>query len=92
MTNFVFPPLRDLTPKPKKTVFEHRNRETKTLIRWGRAEALDLSPEDGRWVTICVEHGQVCFHETRQLAEQWAAHPLTWCERCNGNDPGTPES
>lgn len=37
---------------------------------------------DWRWETICVEHGGVCSHETRKLAEQWMAHPDEWCEDC----------
>lgn len=85
--DLLWPPLRDLVPKPKKSRFERRCRETKRIVLWGRAEEFNLSPEDGKWVTICKEHGQVCFHATRQVAEAWAAHPLTWCERCNGNDP-----
>jgi hypothetical protein len=39
--------------------------------------------DDGhRWETICADHGGVCSHETRKLAEQWLPHPDEWCEDC----------
>lgn len=37
--------------------------------------------DGGRWVTVCDQHGSVCQHRTRALAE----HHLTgaeWCEEC----------
>jgi len=86
--DLLWPPFRDAIPKPKKNRYERRARETKRIVKWGRAEWFGLSPEDGKWVTICDEHGQLAFHATRQIAEAWAAHPLMWCERCNGQDPG----
>lgn len=38
--------------------------------------------EDNRWETICADHGGVCSHETRRLAEGWLSHPDEWCEDC----------
>jgi hypothetical protein len=35
------------------------------------------------WETICVDHGGVCSHETRRLAESWLSHPYEWCEDCH---------
>jgi hypothetical protein len=34
------------------------------------------------WETVCVDHGGVCSHETRALAESWLSHPDEWCEDC----------
>lgn len=34
------------------------------------------------WETICDDHGGVCSHETRALAEGWLSHPDEWCEDC----------
>lgn len=40
------------------------------------------------WETICADHGGVCSHETRALAEAWLPHPDEWCEDCM-NGEGT---
>ena len=53
-----------------------KNRETGTHVIVQRAD-------DGYgWETICDEHGTVCVHDTRKLADYMAASPLTWCELC----------
>lgn len=65
----------------EKTVIQRKARSTGTTVilndrgpggEWG----------DWRWETICSEHGGVCSHETRKLAESWISHPEEWCEDC----------
>ena len=39
------------------------------------------------WETICADHGGVCCHETRAMAERFVSHPEEWCEACmNGGE------
>jgi hypothetical protein len=40
--------------------------------------------KSGRWVTFCVDHGQLCEHETLRLARAHAAAPQGWCQECGG--------
>lgn len=67
------------------TVIQTRkNRQTGTTILVndrGRDDA-EVQDGDARWETICDEHGTVCSHDTRKLAEWHAAEPLGWCEEC----------
>jgi hypothetical protein len=42
---------------------------------------IDSDPENP-WATVCDDHGTICTHPTRTLAEQWAADPEGWCEPC----------
>lgn len=59
-----------------------RNRETGTTILLVDRQRSG-APDDGhRWETICDEHGTVCSHTTRALAEDWMAQPTGWCEDC----------
>ena len=58
---------------------ERRTRSTGTLVQLVYSESAD---PDQPWETICVDHGGVCSHETRTLAEQWLSHPDEWCEDC----------
>ncbi len=70
---------------PDETVLiERRNRATGTIVQLVYAESAD---PDQPWETICVDHGGVCSHETRTLAESWLSHPDEWCEV--GCMPGT---
>lgn len=70
-----------------RTLIERRARATGTtvqLIDRGDGGGSDGWGDwrDWRWETICVEHGRVCSHETRKLAEAWLSHPDEWCEDC----------
>jgi hypothetical protein len=40
--------------------------------------------DGGRWMTVCDEHGAVCQHRSRRLAEGHLGHPDGWCEECRG--------
>lgn len=45
------------------------------------AEAADLDPSGGKYVTICEEHGTVCNHKNLEDAKRHAPL-LEWCEQC----------
>lgn len=61
-------------------------RQTGRVVEVWAADALGVEDEAGDWVTVCVEHGTDCHHETRRLAVGWAAEPRTWCEACQEID------
>lgn len=67
---------------------ERRARATGTVVqlvdRGTYTDCLEDNPEH-RWETICVDHGGVCSHETRKLAEGWLPHPDEWCDDCMTN-------
>ncbi|MEM7124984.1 MAG: hypothetical protein AAF702_01575 [Chloroflexota bacterium] len=48
-----------------------------------RASEAGLCTDGGEWVTVCEEHGTLCNHRTRRLAE---SHLVSagWCEACMG--------
>lgn len=56
-------------------------RATGYKVTVARADDLDLCSEGGKWVTVCEEHGSICNHDTRKLADEHAAWPA-WCEEC----------
>lgn len=79
----------------KSIRWEGKVRETKTTV-----QIVDLTAPDSefdaerdlvtgkvinRWATICVDHSIIVTHPTSQLAWDHAAHPLGWCEVCNGS-------
>lgn len=39
----------------------------------------------GRWVTLCVDHGEFTDHRTLKLAKMFAAQPDIWCGTCRRN-------
>jgi hypothetical protein len=63
-------------------VQSRRARQSGRIVEVWHADALGVHDEAGEWVTVCVEHGSSCHHETRAVAVSWAAEPLTWCEPC----------
>ena len=38
--------------------------------------------EEPGWMTLCLNHGQLIFHETRTLAEWHHSDPGGWCSDC----------
>ena len=36
----------------------------------------------GRWQTVCEEHGQICSHQTLDVALAFGHQPEEWCEAC----------
>ena len=45
--------------------------------------------DGGRWMTMCMAHGDNVQHATRALAQAWAALPETWCAECHNTDRPT---
>lgn len=41
-----------------------------------------LRGAQGRWVTLCVDHGEFTDHRTLKLAKMFAAQPDIWCATC----------
>lgn len=59
-----------------------RSRLTGTLVVLFDTNKTDEYDSDGgRWVTICDEHGTVCNHDTRKVAESHMPY-VSWCEEC----------
>lgn len=59
-----------------------RNRQTGTVttVIDNRDRWYSDDPED--WINECCEHSTLICHETRKLAEAFAAYPAEWCELC----------
>lgn len=57
-----------------------RNQISGAEIEVCTADAQDLDPEGGKWVSICWTHGTVMNHETRRRAESAMAIAWDWCE------------
>lgn len=70
-------------PLPGRAVVSTRRaRVTGTLVsvignRDGGSGAGDLP-----WFTVCEDHGGVCSHPARRLAELWGPVPDQWCPTC----------
>ena len=59
-------------------------RATGTLIILVDGEKQGLDTDNGRqrWYLICEDHGGICSHETRAIAEEWMSEPNGWCFGC----------
>lgn len=61
-------------------------RRTKDGVLVGLYNAREASMDDNDgedpWVTLCEEHGTLCNHRTRRIAEEWLSSPASWCEEC----------
>lgn len=70
-----------------RIVRERRARSTGTtvLVADNRDGSIDMDDSNG-WFTICQDHGGVCSHPTRALAEEWASEPEGWCPGCQAQD------
>lgn len=42
-----------------------------------------FDPAGGRWVTVCMDHGAICNHETLYAARAHSTE-VDWCEECQG--------
>lgn len=68
---------------PVNEIVRHtRARSTGATIAVERTGPGSWIEQDPGWVTVCVNHGQCCMHETRRLAESFAACPEEWCSDC----------
>jgi len=64
-----------------------RSRQTGTVVELvdNRDGSFDSDDPNG-WFTVCVDHGGVCSHETRKLAESWLPVPAEWCPGCQDSE------
>ena len=63
-------------------MIRRKSRKTKTTIMLCKAEEVGQFPDDGKWVTICEDHGGIVHHNTKKLAIDWLPHPDEWCPTC----------
>lgn len=57
-------------------------RQTGRIIEVCDGELAGLDTTDGKWYTICTEHGTCICHKTRKLAIWHSSDPLGWCKEC----------
>jgi hypothetical protein len=62
------------------------NRQNGRIITVYDGELAGMDTSDGRWQTVCEEHGYIICHTTRHLAIAHAADPCGWCEECINED------
>lgn len=60
---------------------QRKNRITGKLVGLYDGTAAEMDTADGRWQTVCEEHGTICSHRTLELANRHMADPQ-WCEPC----------
>jgi hypothetical protein len=80
---------KDILANNAGAVLSRRCRATNTTVTLYDAAdpAGDMDSEDGRWWTVCENHGYLVAHLTRAAAEAHLSHPDEWCEVCLGNEP-----
>jgi hypothetical protein len=70
---------------PREALSTHRQKETGIVIEVWRAEDLQ-GPQSlllsKPWITRCVEHSEVCSHESEELAVEAACDPAIVCRTC----------
>lgn len=52
---------------------------TVTVTKVGPGSSFEQDPG---WMTMCLNHGQLVFHETRALAMENSSVPEQWCSDC----------
>jgi hypothetical protein len=64
-------------------VIERRARRTGTVVALEDNRDLQFdATDDFPWFTVCVDHGGICSHPTRRLAERFLSWPDEWCPTC----------
>ena len=71
--------------RPGGVVQERIARSTGTTVRVLDNRDRSHVDDDGRWYTICVDHGGGCSHDTRADAVGWSSEPEVWCPYCQEN-------
>ena len=62
-------------------------RATGTTVTLYDGEPANMDTSDGRWQTVCEDHGTIICHTSRKRAESHLSHPDEWCEVCMGQEP-----
>ena len=81
--------LRELHGLPRNLTDTYLRQRTTSAETGTTVELYDAhDPESvydevgGRWVTTCVDHGDVVNHPTLELAHRWLRYSETWCVAC----------
>lgn len=77
--NTVLRVIDDTMSSSEITVISRKARSTKTMV-----ELIDcgIDHPDGRWMTVCIDHGGCVHHDNRINAQGWLSHPEEWCPVC----------
>ena len=70
---------------PGEAVSTHKHRQTGVVIEVWRVEDLqgcDPATETKPWITRCVDHSEICSHESEELAVEAACDPVIVCRTC----------
>jgi len=70
---------------PKEALSTHRQKATGIVIEVWRAEDLQGSEDSAvgkPWITRCLEHSEICSHESEELAVEAACDPAIVCRTC----------
>ena len=59
-----------------------RARSTKRPVGIYNCAEAGLDCGDGRWATICEDHGTIIAHTSKATALRLAAAPEEWCAEC----------
>jgi hypothetical protein len=64
----------------------HRSRQTGVMVVLiDTHESPAWLPQDeGRWATLCDDHGFVGYWPSLGAARAWYAYPARWCPLCQG--------
>lgn len=57
-------------------------RATGARVTVTTAEQAGLDLDGGKWLTICEDHGNICYHATKALRDDHARDSSGWCEDC----------
>ncbi len=61
-------------------------RTTKTIVTLYNNEEANLDTDDGKYSTVCEDHGYLVNHPTFTIAESHLSHPEEWCCVCSGQE------
>lgn len=62
-------------------------RTTGTLVVLLAADEAGIDPTDGKWVTVCHDHGSTVSHQAQKPAQRHLHHPENWCDGCRDGQP-----
>ena len=73
--------LKEILMSRTSTYWKKRKSRKTGMTVIVSAPGVEAVEEEG-WLTICDEHGGVCSHKTRRLAEKFAPRSDEWCCYC----------
>lgn len=64
-------------------------RATGKLVGLYRSGEAGLEEDaEGKYTTVCEEHGTLVSHRTLAVARSWLADPAGWCDECREIEKG----